>query len=204
MKTYKLLILSLVLVSTTAFADLPGLTFDTGNGEGRLRHNVYLGVSVLAFNRTAPLPGDVLLEGLLDANYRPFIGYRFNDYVAIESAYLHLVDVSTNKTIFGDPIPEESSKISGGDLSLVLNYPFLSGFNVYGKVGVAVVHTKLQERYFWKSVDIDEIDFLPEVGGGVDYYFKKRFSIGLTATNLFGMKNTPRMTTFGLRTSFIF
>lgn len=196
MKTYKPLLLSLALLSTTAFADLPNLTFDTSNGnEGRLRHNVYLGASVLAFNRSGYLPGDVLIEGLLDSNFKPFIGYRFNDHVAIESAYLHLVD--SESTFWG---LYDASKIRGGDLSLVLNHPFLSGFNVYGKVGVAVVHTQLQSP----SVDIDEIDFLPEVGAGVDYYFKKRFSIGLVATNLFGMKNTPRMTTFGLRTSFIF
>lgn len=70
------------------------------------------------------------------AAYKAFIGYSFNEYIAIEGGYFNLGKFKFDSAVTppGNLHGETSSQ--GFNVDAVLSYPFAQGFSVFGRAGV--------------------------------------------------------------------
>lgn len=132
-----------------------------------------------------PVEGAAINSSLIPiAGYvRPFIGYRFTDYLAIEAGYDDLVNDKNNSNREPDHY-----RLYAIDLSGKFIYPFQSGFSLYAKGGAAYVHQDVYNSVFivrqitWANSKANKI--MPLVGAGVNYNFNQHFSSNLGITHI--------------------
>jgi hypothetical protein len=104
------------------------------------------------------------------------VGYKFTDYVAAEVG----LSLYGDKTQFGE-VFEQNYAI---DIALKGTFPMLEGFDAFGKIGAAMVHSK--QSYEGDDYDISDITgFAPYLAVGLDYYFTPNFSIILQGGGTF-------------------
>ena len=174
MQLFKLSIYFLIFISSfPSWAEINSIT------------GFYIG-SDFAFARYNP-PREASLEELISmaAYIRPLLGYRVNDYLAIEGRYNNLVNHSRNggeitTGLLGEPSTygPDHYKLYAMDLAGKMIYPFYNGVSIYGKAGLAYAHQDAFNQQFtdWiPSIDSKDSKALPLLGVGVSYNFTPHF-----------------------------
>ena len=175
---------------------------------GVLATGPYVSAAILGMQR-GDTPADEFLTNanvfiIHDLTGRVSAGYRFNDNVSVEAGYNFLADDSGTDHYNGESYPY-SIELNGVDAAVVLNTLVTNKISLFAKGGAAIIRTKLYNRHFFSPVtDIKQTNVLPEIGGGVNYYFTKRFAMGVTTTYMFSRNATPYILTYGLRASYTF
>lgn len=136
---------------------------------------------------------------LSDVYVRPYIGYRFSDYLAVESGYNNIV----HESFAGDGnLGPDHYRLYAIDLEGKLIYPFKVGFSIFGKLGLAYAHQSVFNQTYWNygtpSADTDANRILPLVGVGVSYNFTLHFAADLSATYLQGIQPIGSIGILGL------
>jgi hypothetical protein len=135
----------------------------------------------------------VIIYPFFGGNYffKPVIGYRFNNYIALEASYSQLLNERYT------PDPEKTSglgpdhyKLNIIDLSGKIIYPFKK-FSLYGILGFSFVHQNVfNQRYINGPILIDSNTdkVLTLFGLGTSYNFNQKFAVNLNASYLEGSK----------------
>lgn len=92
-------------------------------------------------------------------------GYRFNKNFGLELGYTSLPNVKAN----GRSVAKENSII---DIAAIGRIPFANGFNVFGKAGLARVHTNYVDTLTdtdGKIYNGDKVKIAPYLGIGAGY-----------------------------------
>ncbi len=118
-------------------------------------------------------------------NDRFFAGYRFNDNWSVELGYVEPVDLSGSWISGTDPESSWHYTVDGFDLTGIYSVPFDNGFNLFAKGGLAYLTADINDEYALDhSLDFSkkESKVVGVVGVGAEYYFWKKFALGLAAT----------------------
>lgn len=131
---------------------------------------------------------------------RPFVGYRFNDYVGLESGFYDLAN-DDNSANYSGNLGADSYRLYVIDLAGKFIHSFSNGISVFGKVGLAYTHQSVFNQTFTysdPSVDSSVNRILPEVGVGLSYNFTQNFATELSYTHLQGVDPIGRIEIIGL------
>ena len=123
------------------------------------------------------LPGGVL---------RPIVGYRFNDYLALEAGYSDIENENRNGNAYWGP---DRLRIYSYDLSGKAILPFQSGFSLFAKGGLALTHQYVYNVVYagGKPIANDTTNRIqPLVGAGMSYNITKNL-----ATEFYASYNFP-------------
>jgi hypothetical protein len=172
----KKIILLAALITFAGFAsailaDLPessGLYMDLNGGAGYINNsggNVIKNIFGQGSEDTR-----AVAVGIFD------LGYKFTDYVSAEVGF----SLYGNKTQYGEVYKQNYTL----DIALKGTFPILEGFDAFGKIGAAVVHT--QQSYEYNDADVyDKTAFAPLLAMGLDYYFTPNLSLILQGGGTF-------------------
>jgi|LakMenEpi03Aug12_release.lakeMendotaPanAssembly.Ray.scaffolds.fasta_scaffold112320_2 opacity protein-like surface antigen len=189
---------------------LPSLTLASNSA-----HGFYLGGN-LVFAAYKPAKGCALNNHLIPiADYfQPYIGYRINDYFAIESAFNCIVnDHSNGGEPVTDPFGDEQKwgpdhyKLHSVELAVKVIKPFFIGLSVYGKVGAALVHQDVFNQIYQNDTPlIDSVTdkMLPVLGGGINYNFTQHIAADISFTHTQAVKSIGNINTIGVGLNYTF
>jgi opacity protein-like surface antigen len=136
---------------------------------------------------------------------RPFVGYRINDNVAIESGYTSFRGESNagNETWGPDHYYFYTIDVAGKFI-----YPFANGFSVYGKGGLAYAHQDVYNKVLASDtmpvVDSKVDKVLPLIGAGISYNFTPHIAMDLIGTHIHGSGIINDINTIGLSAAYNF
>ncbi len=142
------------------------------------------------------LPGGLL---------RPLIGYRYNDYLAVEGGYNDIVNENRGAHNIWGP---DALRIYTYDLSAKGIYPFESGFSVFAKGGLAYTH-----QYVYNLVFVSDTTpaansptnrIQPLIGVGVSYNITKNLATDIAASYYFRSGSIGSITLLGLGVAYTF
>lgn len=168
--TLCLLVSTGIVFSQQAMADASGAGWYAGAGIGY-----------------AHLKDDVNTSGLTsysrdsnDTGGKLFVGYRFNDYLGLEAAY---IDFGKEKFTYQDPSVHGSGnvKVSAYSMAAVGRLPLGNSFALLGKIGVANAQAKYNDN--WSDTGVPgstsgtKNTTVPVLGIGVDYALGKSLSL---------------------------
>lgn len=77
------------------------------------------------------------------AAYKAFVGYNFNQYVALEGGYFNLGKFKFDTTVTPAGALHGETKSQGVNLDAVFSYPFGQGFSVFGRIGIQNTQSKV-------------------------------------------------------------
>lgn len=181
----------------------------------------YLGAALGDNHLTPPLGSSLNTEldssnfGIGDFSFMPIIGYRFNDYFALEAAYN---DISNDNNIPGEN--ESATNFEGvakgpdhyrlwsTSLAAKFIHPWSSGWSVYGKAGAAVTHQddyNLIDAVDTKpAIDSTTTHVQPLAGGGVTYNFTQDTAVDFGYTRQFQEGVTPQISVLSVGLDYTF
>lgn len=153
---------------------------------------LYIGGSLSVANSTTP--SGSAISGYLDTaahmSLSPTIGYRINDYLAVEGGFLYAANDSHSGENYSvndtRPFGPDALKIYSFDAVIKGIVPFESGFSLFAKGGLAYTHQYVFNQEFANITDPGFITkktsnhFQPVVGAGVSYNFTKNFATELS------------------------
>lgn len=134
----------------------------------------------------------------------PVIGYRFNDYFALEWNYNSLIDDNTDANGIWGP---SHHRLWTTSLAGKLIQPWSNGLSVYGKAGFAVTHEDAYSQLLIGTppmYDINETRVQPLVGAGVSYNFTQSTAINFDLSNQFQVADITNITTAMLGLTYTF
>lgn len=136
---------------------------------------------------------------------RPYIGYRFSDYFALEAGYNDFVneDNYANNDYWGP----DHYRLYSVDFSSKFIAPFESGFSVFAKAGLAYTHQNVYNQPFVGgtiSADSNSNQIQPLVGVGTSYNFNKNLAAELGVTYYFPAGNIGEISVLGLGINYTF
>jgi hypothetical protein len=136
---------------------------------------------------------------------RPYIGYRFNDFFALEAGYNDFVneDNYTNNDVWGP----DHYRLYSVDLAGKFIAPFESGFSVFAKGGLAYTHQNVYNQTFVGgiiSANTNSNQIQPLVGLGTSYNFNKNFAAELGVNYYFPVGNIGEISVLGLGINYTF
>ncbi len=116
-------------------------------------------------------------------NFRPTIGYRYNDYLAAEAGYLNAInDSHAAHGEFGS----DELQIYSFDIAAKGFIPFESGFSLFGKAGLALTHQYVYNQIYISSpaprINSVSNQIQPILGAGFAYNFTRNFATELSYT----------------------
>lgn len=196
------------------FLCLCGCTFSTGAAPTIAAKGFYLGgdltFAVYQSPRGSTFANSVLLP--VSGHIRPFIGYRFNDYFALEGGFSNLVNEKNNggqstTGLFGEPevYGPDHYRLYDFDIETKWIYPMQYGFSVFGKLGAAYVHQDVYNQTYVSvppSVNTNSNRLLPLVGIGTSFNFTKNIAAELSYTYLPGVSPIGRIAMLGIGLSY--
>ncbi len=133
---------------------------------------------------------------------RPFVGYRFSDFLAMEAGYSSLVNDSNNA--HGDYGPDDY-RLYALDVAAKLIYPFENGFSVFGKAGAALTYQNVYNQKYtnWEpSADTNSTRPLPLLGIGVSFNFTQQLAAELSYVHFQGVNSIGNIDLLGLGLSY--
>lgn len=146
----------------------------------------------------------------IDLTLRPEVGYRFNDYFALEAGYTSLVN---NSYPGGDNdglgvLGPDHYRLYALDLSGKFIYPFQSGFSIFAKAGAAYTHQSVYNKTYadfeLPNVDVTANRIMPLAGVGVSYNFTQNFATDISFSRYFGNDAIGNINLIGLGLSYTF
>ncbi|HTM64602.1 MAG TPA: outer membrane beta-barrel protein [Gammaproteobacteria bacterium] len=149
----------------------------------------YLGVDLEANHYGHPQGAAMGSDWLFGGLVRPVIGYRFNDYVALEGGYNDIINENRSGNSFWGP---DKLRIYSYDLSGKAILPLANGFSIFGKGGLAYTHQYVYNVVFTGSAptaDYTANRIQPLLGAGVSYNISKNLAAEMSASYYF--KNGP-------------
>ena len=174
------------------------------------KNGIYLG-GQLDFIAYQAVTGSSISSGIIpvDGYIRPYIGYRFTDYVAIEGGYNNLVNQHHNARTddAGNHYGPDHYKLYAFDLAGKAIYPFANGLSIFGKAGLALVHQDVYNQMFidWvPSADTKENKILPLIGAGISYNFTQHIAADLSYTHIQGSHPIGNIEILGLGLAYTF
>jgi|GEM_PF-4887149 len=135
---------------------------------------------------------------------RPFIGYRFTDYFALESGYTDFVNDSTAGEGHWGP---DRYRLYAVDLEGKFIYPFESRSSMYGKAGLAYTYQSVFNQTYVNSIpsaDTTARRILPLIGLGLSYNFNQHLAIDWGVTYFQQMVPIRSIVTLGLGLAYTF
>lgn len=120
-----------------------------------------------------------------DRGYKFFVGYQFNDYVALEAGYADLGDFGLRAARVPDTgtLTGETS-YKGYNFDVVGTWPLTARLSAFGRVGA--FHYETEENYVGTeslaaSLSRDDKDTGYKFGAGLEYSFTERLSARIEA-----------------------
>jgi OOP family OmpA-OmpF porin len=74
--------------------------------------------------------------------YKAFIGYNFNQYFALEGSYFNLGKFTFDTNVTPSGTLHGETKSQGGNLDIILSYPFDEGVILFGRIGADYAKSK--------------------------------------------------------------
>lgn len=193
-----------VLLSTNSYAAInanPGL---------------YFGGALSVANSTTPSGSS--FSGYLDTvahmSLSPTVGYRFNDYLAVEGGFLYAANNSNSGQNYSvdntRPWGPDELKIYSFDAVVKGIVPFESGFSLFAKGGLAYTHQYVFNQVFANITDPEFVTkktsnhFQPVVGAGVSYNFTKNFATELSYNYYVPTSNIGKISAIELGLTYTF
>ncbi len=175
-------------------------------------NGLYLGVDVAIERHDIAVTGVALSSILNEVSYgdplaRPFIGYRFSDYFAIEGGYDDLVNDNNLGDSYWGP---DHYRLYSFDFAAKGIIPFHNGLSLFAKAGAAYTHQNVYNLifadYFLGPFYSNTNVIQPLIGGGVSYNFKKNknIAVDLSYMNLFKNSNVGNIAICGIGISYTF
>lgn len=166
----------LAAAATAALLPLTNIHADTYTFLNGIQFGGQFGYAYQHYDRKWLLKhsGFTSASGIENKDYagRLFIGYSWNNYIALQGGYLFLKKVSF-RHINGST--GDSIRQTVGDITAKLSLP-LKYFGLYIKPGIAYVHR--EEMELSTTVRIrSENHVAPVLGGGIDAYLTENFTI---------------------------
>jgi opacity protein-like surface antigen len=165
-------------------------------------------IATVVYDRPKGAAFDFFDNGV-DGVLRPYIGYRFTDYIALELGYNDITN--QNNSVSGGSgmftFGPDHYRLYNIDLAGKLIMPFESGFSVFGKAGLAYTHQDVYNQTFvgsTPSVDTESNQVQPLVGVGVSYNFTKNFASDFSYTYYAPAGLVGRMNMLALGLSYTF
>jgi OOP family OmpA-OmpF porin len=121
--------------------------------------------------------------------WRPFIGYDFNEYFALEAGYTHLHRSDFNVFLNGVSVYAEDVHGYAVDVNAKLKIPLDNGFGIFTKVGVVYLHASDAPSVSANPLGINEDDRSQVnvmFGAGVSYCFTPNFIVDASWTHYRG------------------
>jgi OOP family OmpA-OmpF porin len=150
MKAIRVLIISITLGSFTAVSQAQGTNrgFYLGGGAGGAKYN---GFNQLCRDITGSLPGIPVTTSCDSSEtalgWKLFVGWRWNQYVALEAGFANLGDAKGDTIIFGQNVNGEiSSTAVFGEL--VGSVPLSQRARLFAKLGVSNIDAELTTDVF--------------------------------------------------------
>ncbi len=127
-----------------------------------------------------------------DFSFKLGMGYRFNDYFAVEGAYYYLGNHKTkvSGTVSGNGVTgnvHARYEAKGHMLALdaVGIIPLNDRFELFGKAGVGVVQTRVSGSYDWSAASYGDSDsfskhktrLAPKLGVGAEWFFMENWAL---------------------------
>ena len=138
---------AVVLFAAPAWAQGPdGQGVYIGGGAGASRttiddHSAGINATLLSAGFSSPRTDTSKYEH--SAAYKAFIGYNFNQYVALEAGYFNLGKFKFDTTVTPAGTLHGEAKSQGANLDAVFGYPLGQGFNVFGRIGIQNTQSKV-------------------------------------------------------------
>jgi opacity protein-like surface antigen len=135
---------------------------------------------------------------------RPYVGYRFTDYLALEAGYN---DIENQKNHDDGYWGADHYRLYSFDLAGTLIAPFANGLSLFAKGGLAYTHQNVyNKRYTDGQVIIDSTSnrMQPLLGVGISYNFTKNFATDLSYTNYISSGNIGKIILVGVGVSYTF
>jgi opacity protein-like surface antigen len=187
---------------TTAFA-ADGLNARSGFYVGGALSFYYISMP-----EDAALHSDLDMDGFFgvgNATLVPVLGYRFNDYFALEASYDDFGDSSEAPK---DGWGADHYSLWTAGLAGKLFYPFKnSKWSIYGKGGLALTHQDVYNQEFVGQdpiVDSNTRRIQPLAGVGLTYNFIQSTAIDIGYTHQFQSGITPAIGTFAFGLTYTF
>ncbi len=152
---------------------------------------------------------DSLIEEIVPTSHvfgRPYVGFRFNDYVAVEGGYTR---IKNNSHGVNGEWGADHYYLYTIDLEAKFIKPFYNGLSVFGKVGGAITHQDVFNQMYADNpntitVDTNSTQLQPLLGIGVSYNFTKNLATDLSFTYQFRSGKIDKIQMLGLGLSYTF
>ena len=167
----------------------------------------YLGADLAAYHYDRPTGaawGGLFNHLLPDSVIRPYVGYRFNDYLALEAGYNDIENESRSGNNYWGP---DRLRIYTYDLAAKGIVPFENGFSLFAKSGLGLTH-----QYVYNIIRVGQLPstdyttnrFQPLLGVGASYNFNKNVATQLSVSYYFrsGDIGAIQMTSLGVSYTF--
>jgi len=182
-----------VLLCSNAFANI------------NARNGFYIGGAINGASYST-VPGASISDQEFNGNLylRPFVGYRINDYVAVEGGYNDIQNHSRNGNDTWGP---DHYRLYSFDIAAKLIAPFSNGFSVFGKAGAAYTHQDVYNQMFVNGNVLAETNsnvIQPLLGVGVSYNFNENIATDVSFTHLAQSGSVGDINMLGLGLSYTF
>lgn len=120
-----------------------------------------------------------------DSGLRPYVGFRFNDYLALEAGYNDIENESRNGNATWGP---DRLRIYTYDLAAKGIVPFENGFSLFAKGGVGYTHQYVYDVVFTgnpPTTNYTTNRFQPLFGVGASYNYTKNFATDFSVNHYF-------------------
>ena len=118
---------------------------------------------------------------------RPFVGWRFDDFFALEAGYDHLVD-------------KNHTKIHGFDLMGKAIVPLRYAFSAFIEGALSYLSQQIDTTDYYQ----DKKKLLPAVGGGIGFNFNNYFTTDVSFLRILGWGGVKSVNYFALGVSVTF
>ena len=144
----------------------------------------YVGLGLLGGHYRPPAKAALTSNIIpITLSWHPYVGYRINDYVAMELGFTDLANDRGESSLGPD-----AYRLYAFDVTNKFIYPFETGFSLFAKAGVAITHQYVYNvnTFFNSHVNETTNAILPLAGAGVSYNFTQQAAMEFSVSRAFG------------------
>jgi OOP family OmpA-OmpF porin len=169
---------ALLRLTLLALAFAPPLA--AAAGPGKDQRGFYAGAAVgpsRAEDWCGPFFDTVVLScDNSELGYKVFGGYRFNDFLGVEAAYVDFGRFSADLVILGDAVSDKA-RFRGGTAQAVLYLPITGQFDLFGKAGGIYWDVRSDTTINGAPANRSGNGFDVAVGIGAQYSLTRHFAL---------------------------